>query len=46
MWWIDLLTLMSIASTHKLGGGRENMFVLVMEIEYEGVQDVSVPKRG
>lgn len=26
---------MSTASTHKSGGGRENMAVLVIEIEYE-----------
>lgn len=30
----------------QVGGGRENMMVLVIEIEYEDLQDVAVPERG
>ena len=30
----------------QVGGGRENMAVLVMEIEYEDMQDVSVSERS
>ena len=36
---------MSTASIPKLGGARDNMEVYVIEIEYEGIQDVSVSQR-